>query len=419
MKGNRPWDNDIRHGRADESPPVTRWRDRPPGGARAEDHVANLLRQALPPTGLDARAHDRVLRRLRGRPSRRPTRVVLRWALPAVILFSSGAVVASVGIKSGFGRWLSNALSPRPTIEQTSRRSSGSAPIEKVIPAPSTSPGLETDTPARAPRLERTEAETDREATSKAATANPPQSLRPRAFAPSSGTRVPPVRKAVRTLAWTEKSEATPTPTPAAPAALDPAGEIATARPLARTAAPPPALAPVPALAPPPVQIPAPSALALEASLLKRAVVSLRRGSPAQALVDLDGYLVRFPGGVLRREARVARVDALLALGDESEALLDLEQLTFGGHGRDLELRTIRAELLAKRSCAEAIADFSAVIEASPRPSLAERALRGRVTCRLRTEDENAAEDVATYVRRFPKGRFAREARALLDAAAR
>ncbi|HEY0714824.1 MAG TPA: hypothetical protein VGF45_19240, partial [Polyangia bacterium] len=143
------------------------------------------------------------------------------------------------------------------------------------------------------------------------------------------------------------------------------------------------------------------------------------RGSPAQALVDLDGYMVRFPSGVLRREARVARVDALLALGDEAEALVDLEQLSFGSHGRDLELRTIRGELHAKRSCTDAIADFSAVLDASPPDVLAERALRGRLGCRLRIEDEDAFEDLESYVRRFPKGRFAREARGLLDRARR
>jgi hypothetical protein len=166
---------------------------------------------------------------------------------------------------------------------------------------------------------------------------------------------------------------------------------------------------------PPPPELPPPSALALEAGLLKRAVLSLRRGAPANALVDLDGYFARFPGGVLQREARVARVDALLALGSESEALDDLEQLAFTRHGRDQELQTIRGELRARRNCATAIVDFTAVLAGAAPAALAERALWGRATCRLRARDQvDAAADLKTYVRRFPQGRHVNDASRLL-----
>lgn len=175
----------------------------------------------------------------------------------------------------------------------------------------------------------------------------------------------------------------------------------------------------LPALAPPPTPVLAPpSALAIETSLLRGAVLSLKSGAPADALVDLDGYFARFSRGVLRREARIARVDALLALGNDADALEDLERLTLSRHGRDQELQILRGELRARHRCAAAITDFTAVLAGSPPAALAERALWGRAACRMREgEHAGAAADLTAYTRRFPRGRHAKEARALLDGA--
>ncbi|HEY0714700.1 MAG TPA: hypothetical protein VGF45_18610, partial [Polyangia bacterium] len=121
MRGDRSWGKGP--DRQDTPAPVARLMDSTAGGARAEDRLGNLFRQALPPSGLDARAHDRIMRRLRSAaPARRPGRFVLRWALPAVILFSSGAVVASMGVTTEFVRWLSNAVMPRSADKASAPR---------------------------------------------------------------------------------------------------------------------------------------------------------------------------------------------------------------------------------------------------------------------------------------------------------
>jgi regulator of sirC expression with transglutaminase-like and TPR domain len=89
--------------------------------------------------------------------------------------------------------------------------------------------------------------------------------------------------------------------------------------------------------------------------------------------------------------------------------------LSLGVHGRDLELQVIRGELRAQRRCPAAVSDFTQVLAAAPAAPLAERALRGRAACHLRSGDpERAAADLSRYLRQFPNGRFAAEARAAL-----
>lgn len=53
----------------------------------------------------------------------------------------------------------------------------------------------------------------------------------------------------------------------------------------------------------------------------------------------LDTYRARHADGWLRDEAARARVDALLVLGRDDEALGELRGLTLRPHGRDQELR--------------------------------------------------------------------------------
>jgi TolA-binding protein len=108
-------------------------------------------------------------------------------------------------------------------------------------------------------------------------------------------------------------------------------------------------------------------------------------------------------------------VDALLMLGRDRDALALLQTLALQARGRDQELRVVRGELAAAASCARAISDFDAVLAGMPAPALAERALYGRATCLARLGDAPAAaRDLRAYVRRFPDGRFAAEARRAL-----
>jgi hypothetical protein len=159
-----------------------------------------------------------------------------------------------------------------------------------------------------------------------------------------------------------------------------------------------------------------PSPIALESQALEKALAKLRRDhDPLAAIALLDDYRARFPRGLLSVEASVARVDALLLLGRRGDALALLRELALDGGGRSTELRLLRAELLAERDCARALADFDAVIAASAFSAWAERALYGRAACRLRLGNvAGGRADLETYASRYPAGRFADQVRARL-----
>jgi hypothetical protein len=157
-------------------------------------------------------------------------------------------------------------------------------------------------------------------------------------------------------------------------------------------------------------------ALTLESIALGRALTKLRRErDPNAALLLFDQYAAEFPNGALRLESRVARIDALLALGRKSEALSELAELPLQRVARGSELRLLRAELWAERDCQRALADFQALLDGSTSGSVAERALHGRAVCRLHLGDRaRAASDLRAYLQRYPAGVFASEVRASL-----
>jgi uncharacterized ferredoxin-like protein len=131
------------------------------------------------------------------------------------------------------------------------------------------------------------------------------------------------------------------------------------------------------------------SALARETRGLAPALVALRqRRDPTDALGKLESYLESFPDGMLRREAEMARVEALLLLDRQGEALAGLDGLALGSRtGKDLELRLARAELRAPTDCRAALADFAVVIASAKLPvRLKDRALSGQAACQARLE---------------------------------
>jgi TolA-binding protein len=157
------------------------------------------------------------------------------------------------------------------------------------------------------------------------------------------------------------------------------------------------------------------SALASESSALEGALVKLRREHDAQgALALLDQSEPLFARGALALEAQVARVDALLLLGRQGEALAILERLPLAHIGRGGELRLQRAELRAKSDCGLALADFDVLVRQALASPLAERALYGRAVCEARVGDSQAQRDFLDYISRFPEGRFADQARKAL-----
>jgi tetratricopeptide (TPR) repeat protein len=163
---------------------------------------------------------------------------------------------------------------------------------------------------------------------------------------------------------------------------------------------------------------PAP-ALSEEIRALDQSIGLLRRDrDPDAALSTLDAYLARYPHGVLNREARLARVDALLMLQRLDQAQSALETLPLDTHRRETELQVIRGELRARSDCARAEEDYSAVLARSSDAALVERALYGRGACRVKRGDgRGAAEDLRRYLERFPSGAHAAWARQWLESA--
>jgi hypothetical protein len=188
------------------------------------------------------------------------------------------------------------------------------------------------------------------------------------------------------------------------------------------TAPPPePSLAPEPA--PPPV---APSPIAVEQALLGRALKVLRDGhDPRTALALLAEHGRQFPAGAFASEAAMLRVEALLDVGRQTEALAILDQLPFETSPNRDEQIVVRGELRAATGrWRDAREDFDKLLGGHALPSgsakarnIRERALWGRAAARSRLGDQvGARADLALYLRLFPNGRFAGPAGALLKA---
>jgi hypothetical protein len=343
------------------------------GGGGAEDRLAALMRAAAPAEGLSPAARDRVWQRLDGRDRRGRPVATLRWSFALGVLLASGGVVAAMSAP----RWW-------PKLRRTQVETATPPPPAPVRPrAPTPSPA-----------------------------AAPPEAANP-IEAPAAIVDVPATVIANLASAPTRRA---PTPTQPEPRERDTepsAPEVRGPRP----ETPPQAGAPPEAReAPPEARVaPPPSALAAETALLAEALTRLRQHrDPAGALAALDAYDARAPRGTLRREADGARVDALIMLGRDGDALAVLRTLALQPRGRDQELRVVRGELAAAQDCAGAVADFDRVLADGPPARLVERALHGRATCLARLGDSAAARrDLLEYLRRFPEGRFAAEARRL------
>ena len=348
---------------------IPRWRDRPEGGASDEDRAAALVRGALAPDAFPVGLDDRRLRVVEenlkaGRRGRPP--FWLRPALVAALLMVSMATV--MGYQAG---WFA------PLRERLRFRSIPPVAPESVGHARKSAARVET----------------------------PPVATPPPVAEPSLAPQEDPAPEPV--------VQETARPRASAPiAAHAPAAKSAPAAPIQQ-----PTVATAPPPLPPAVESAQPTAASEEIAALEQAMGLLRgkHDAPA-ALAALDDYLARFPGGVLAREARVARVDALLTLDRADEALRALEDLPLDAHRRSTELQLIRGELRGRTDCGRAEADFTAVLARVRTAALEERALYGRAACRSKQGNVNgAADDLRRYVDRFPGGAHADWARRWLE----
>ncbi len=372
-----------------------------PETAARDARIGALLRKVPPPLPLLPARRDRVALRLAGQVGTAP-RGRRRWAFLALLIAGTSSLVfAAEALRSRLRvPPPAAALSEPETRPLTPPPEARTARLTPAVAAPLLLPP--TSPPPAAPQ--------------------PPVRRGSRALAalPAREPRRPPgARKAARLAI------AAPTRSPAAPAstALVPpsAGPVATHAANAARLAPPDTtniaelirqpVAPAAGARPPYAR------LGEETALLRRALESLRHDDDAAGALDaLDDYERRFPFGVLRPNAQLVRIDALVALGRKAEALTLLEAVDLSTSPRADDLLITRGELRARQDCRAASADFTSALARTPDDARAERALRGRALCARRLGDDRGMRaDLEAYLTRFPRAAFAARARALLD----
>lgn len=163
----------------------------------------------------------------------------------------------------------------------------------------------------------------------------------------------------------------------------------------------PPAPVPAPA-SPVPAHASAPTRN-LAARHLRDVVQALRvEHAPRTALDLLDRHAGELQGNAFAEEALLLRVEALLALRQQPEALRLLDGLSLANAASSSVLLVTRGQLRAGANrCAEAVADFDLALARTLRPS--KQALLGRAQCKQRQGDAQGAQaDLDRLRREFP-----------------
>lgn len=379
---------------------IPRLLERTKGGNAAEDRAAVLIRESFVPRDPNDAELERITRAVAtGAFPRVRGRLALRVALAAFCLMAGVASVRGYEMARRAG-WLGvprDTPAAKPAPVTTSKRRAapklaGVAPPVGETPAPAFAPVAE-DTP-------------ERESQSASPT---PVVARP-ALRSSTSPGVVRAREIARPAQGRPVAETSPVlappaqPTPPLSPPASPASIAAPAVAAWPTGAPPSLTARAPAQ---------PPAVSPEVREMDQAMATLRRDrNPGAALAALDSYLGRYPHGALEKEARLARIDALVLLGRNEQALRALEVITFDPGLRSTELLVVRAELRAAKDCRQAVEDFSVALSRGPDAKLLERILYGRGACRTKLQDlPGADDDFLRYLERFPAGAHADWAR--------
>jgi hypothetical protein len=414
----------------DEQTPIReRWTAQPPG--RDDEAAAGALLRAAAqhgPVGEKrlAEIHARVRRSQRPRAFARPAPRLLRQ-----LVFAAGIVLSAGALSASVMHVMRKAakppeVSPVPALDtgkKPMRRPSGNRvrPVEPVAPsetfeAPAPTSPQPTPQPPSVPALRMSPPPAAQ------ASAGPIHlSVSNRRLAaretPGPVQVTAPVERPVPSPAETRPTLSPPelSPPPAATGMPVLPSRGQTVAPVER-----PVAISLPAQATPTVGQPGPSRLARESRLLAGAISKLRQeGQPEQALAILDRHRSELASGALAPEANATRIEALLRLGRNGQALALLDGRRLSAQGLGREMLIARAELRAdKGRTSAAFADFDLVLSTSIQTdAIAERALYGRATCRAKSGDWNGARgDFQKYINTFPQGRFARDARSALAA---
>jgi hypothetical protein len=136
---------------------------------------------------------------------------------------------------------------------------------------------------------------------------------------------------------------------------------------------------------------------------LKDVVRALRvEHAPSTALDLLDRHAGELKGNAFAEEALLLRVEAMLALRQQPEALRLLDGMSLANAASSSVLLVTRGQLRANANrCAEAVTDFDLALARALRPS--KQALLGRAQCQQKLGDAKAARaDMDRLHREFP-----------------
>jgi hypothetical protein len=134
-----------------------------------------------------------------------------------------------------------------------------------------------------------------------------------------------------------------------------------------------------------------------------------RMGQPMAAVAAWRHYRTEHPNGLLRVEADVSIVEALVHAGEPDAALAEANEFLrrFPSSERRPEIARVAGDLLrARGDCARAVAAYETALAAPRAASVAEAATFHRASCLVQLGDAGGAEAARAYLRAWPNGRF-------------
>ncbi len=143
-----------------------------------------------------------------------------------------------------------------------------------------------------------------------------------------------------------------------------------------------------------------------------------RLRQPAEAIATWKRYRSSHPNGLLRVEADVSIIEALVASGDSSAALGEANDFLrqHADSERRAEIARIAGDLYRERGdYAHALPAYQTALAASRTREVTEYASFQRAACLIATGQVSGNVALEEYLRAWPHGRFSREANRLLQ----
>jgi hypothetical protein len=144
-----------------------------------------------------------------------------------------------------------------------------------------------------------------------------------------------------------------------------------------------------------------------------------RLGQPANAVVAWRHYRADHPTGILRVEADVSIIEALVHTGDADAALAEANDFLrhYPSSERRAEIARVAGDLYRTRGeCAHAVAAYDAALAAPRNGGVVEAASFNRASCLVQLGDAGGADAARAYLKAWPFGRFRDQAAQLVAA---